>query len=369
MKISIDATGLSVRKTGTVTYLIEILSQWHADPSVAHEFVIFCAPAVRQHFDAFRLDPRFRLIDAPSRKSLQLLWQQTVLPYKLWRNKIDVHWGPGFVLPLVSACSAVVSVHDMTFDLFPEVHEPIKRVYFPFMIRAAVKRAKRVLVISQTTANDLARLVPMSRSKTVVTLLAPRSWINEPVVNASAVSPYALFVGTLEPRKNLKRLLKAWSSLSPSDRGDCRLAVVGTAGWMVSDVMASVPAIDGVDLLGHVSDDDLRRYLSGALFFAYPSIYEGFGLPVIEAMAMGIPVLTSDVGATQEIAAGAAWLVDPDSESSIAQGLKALLTDKSLRQTLALAGLKRSEQFTWQQTANLTLKTLIAAADNEYSVS
>jgi glycosyltransferase involved in cell wall biosynthesis len=364
MRISIDATGLSVQKTGTVTYLVEILSKWNADPHVTHEFFIFCAPSVRQHFDALGLDQRFRLIHTPSRKPWQMLWQQTVLPYRLWRDKIDVHWGPGFVLPLVSACPMVVTVHDMTFDLFPEVHEPLKRIYFPWMIRAAVARAMQVLVISQSTGSDLGRLIPSSQSKTVVTLLAPRPWIKAPVIKPPASSPYVLFVGTLEPRKNLKRLLNAWRCLNPTERGDCRLTVVGAAGWMIADLTASVSAQDNVDFVGHVSDTALLQYLNGALFFAYPSIYEGFGLPVIEAMALGIPVLTSDVGATQEIAKGAAWLVNPASETSIAEGLKALLNDATLRQTLARAGLKRSAHFTWQRTSNETLETLLGAADD-----
>jgi glycosyltransferase involved in cell wall biosynthesis len=133
---------------------------------------------------------------------------------------------------------------------------------------------------------------------------------------------------------------------------------------MVSDLPASVSTQDNVDFVGHVSDEALLQYLNGALFFAYPSMYEGFGLPVIEAMALGIPVLTSDVGATREIAAGAALLVNPDSEASIAQGLKALLNDASLRQMLARAGLKRSVHFTWQHTAKVTLETLISTTIN-----
>jgi len=221
-----------------------------------------------------------------------------------------------------------------------------------------------VLVISQSTASDLGRLIPSSQSKTVVTLLAPRPWIKAPVVKPPASSPYVLFVGTLEPRKNLKRLLNAWCCLNPTERGDCRLTVVGAAGWMIADLTASVSAQDNVDFVGHVSDKALLQYLNGALFFAYPSIYEGFGLPVIEAMALGIPVLTSDVGATQEIAKGAAWLVNPASETSIAEGLKALLNDATLRKTLAQAGLKRGAQFTWQRTANETLETLLGAADD-----
>jgi len=362
MRISIDATGLSVKRTGTVTYLVEILAQWNSDPALEHEFLIFCAPAVMHHFQELKLDQRFQLIQAPSRKLLQMVWQQTVLPYRLWRYNVSVHWGVGFVLPYLPVCPMVVTIHDMTFDLFPQFHEPIKRIYFPFMIRMAVARAACVLAISQSTAKDLKRLIPKSHAKTAVTLLAPRSGIVPRAGNPITDEPYVLFVGTIEPRKNLDSLIKAWLSLKPTERGNCRLKVIGARGWMVSSLSESASDQDGVDFIGHVSDESLIQHLSNALLFAYPSMYEGFGLPVIEAMGLGVPVLTSDVGATREIAADAAWLVDPNSQASIAEGLKALLCNEELRQTLSQAGLERSMRFSWQQTASRTMSVLIDSA-------
>lgn len=372
MKISIDATGLSPYKTGTVTYLVEILARFNADMHMSHQLLIFCSSVTRHHFDKLGLDHRFVLMPAPRRKSWQMIWQQTFLPYMLWRHRVDVHWGPGFVLPLLSFCPAVVTIHDMTFDLFPEVHEPIKRLYFPFMIRRSVKRARKVLAISQSTADDLDRIVPGAAPKTVVSLLAARTLglrqldgepdgFAEPSGFSSELSgSYVLFVGTLEPRKNLDRLLQAFKRLPVEIRGDFRLVVVGVKGWMVEKLNADDN--EAVDFVGHVSDRELQLYLTHATCFVYPSLYEGFGLPVIEAMAAGIPVLTSDVAATREVAQGAALLVDPLSVDSITDGLCRLLTDHGLRTELSERGLKRAASFDWAQTAKITLETLSAAS-------
>ena len=360
MKISIDASGLGQANTGTVVYLAQILAHWNQDKSVAHAFVIFVAPKARHHLTALSLDDRFQLLDAPDHRLLRVLWQQVVLPVHLTRLGVSVHWGPGFVLPLLSRRPMVLTVHDLTFQLFPATHEPIKRYYFPFMIRRAVHKAHTVLVISQTTRIDLERLQPSSRAKTQVTLLAARPLLG--VVHPQPSNPkYGLFIGTLEPRKNLLNLLKAWSSLAPEVRGEAQLRVVGATGWLVQDLLHYAGEQDNIRFLGSLTDQALATQLHGASFFVYPSLYEGFGLPVLEAMSAGVPVLTSDVGATQEIAAHAALLVNPHSQQSMAQGLARLLQEPDLLATLRAAGLLRAAQFSWSQTARQTLQALQAA--------
>lgn len=389
MKITIDATGLSRYRTGTVTYLVEILTEWNLNSEVTHEFLIFCTSKTRGHFDKLSLDQRFRLVILPSTKVYQMVWQQTGLPYYLWRNKVDVHWGVGFVLPILGRCPAVVTIHDMTFDLFPSVHEPIKRLYFPFMIRRSIKRASRVLAISDSTARDLARLIPASASKTAVTHLAARPLCVSqekvplgkvvasvgvglgsdggsemmgrhngcaPVTISKNDRPYVLFIGSIEPRKNLGRLLQAWKCLSLEVEHRHRLIVVGVKGWMVDDLSTELD--ETVTFVGHVADLELQGYLHGATCFVYPSLYEGFGLPVIEAMATGVPVLTSNIGATLEIAGSAAVLVDPMSVDSIRHGLRRLLQDVDLRRELSKAGMNRAKDFSWRKTASLTLDAL-----------
>jgi glycosyltransferase involved in cell wall biosynthesis len=363
MRIGIDATGLGTTKTGTVVYLVEILDVWRLDASLDHRFVVFVAPKSISLFAAFTGDPRFEFVLAPDRRPLRIAWQQLVLPWLLVSRCIDVHWGTGFVLPLLATRPMAVTIHDLTFQLFPAVHEWVKRYYFPLMIRASIARARKVLAVSRATFDDVCSLFPAAFGKTVVTLLAARRMDSGGPADAvqlpsEADRPYVLFVGTLEPRKNLQRLLDAWTSLPPDLRATHRLLVVGVKGWMVDELVQSV-ADDSVHFLGSVSDAMLDSLLRHARCFAYPSLYEGFGLPVLEAMAAGVPVLTSRVGATREVAADAAVLIDPTDTGSIAEGLLRLLVDTPLRETLALRGRRRSEDFSWVRTADLTLHALL----------
>jgi glycosyltransferase involved in cell wall biosynthesis len=365
MRISIDATGLGGSKTGTSVYLTEILSAWNRDQAIDHEFVIFSSPKALQHLVALKLDRRFRFIRAPDNRHVRTLWQQCAMAWHLNKLRVNVHWGAGFVLPLLSTRPMVVTVHDLTFQLFPAAHEWIKRYYFPAMIKAAVNRARYVLAISESTRNDLHRLLPKSRGKTVVTLLAARRLSSQALAQDHIENfddRYVLFVGTVEPRKNLERLIAAWRSIDPLDRGNARLVVVGATGWLVNTMPDRYVTEHAIEFKGFVGDDELGHLVRGAMAFVYPSLYEGFGLPVLEAMAQGIPVLTSNVGATREVADGAALLVDPASPSSIREGLLRLLKDEVLRRQLSQLGLERAATFAWERTAAETLAVIERAA-------
>lgn len=363
MRISIDATGLGGPKTGTSVYLTEILAAWNRDRSIKHEFVVFASPKALQHLKALELDGRFQFGSAPDNRLVRALWQQMVMPWHVNRLRVAVHWGTGFVLPLLSTRPMVVTIHDLTFQLFPAVHERIKRYYFPAMIKAAVNKARCVIAISESTRNDLHRLLPVSREKTVVTLLAARklagSMHDVAVPDREGIAGgYVLFVGTVEPRKNLERLIAAWQSIDPLERGGAQLVIVGATGWLVDSMLSRAGADDAIEFRGFVGDGELADLMHGAMAFAYPSLYEGFGLPVLEAMAQGIPVLTSDVGATREVADGAAFLVDPVSTSSIRDGLVRLLNDETLRRELSRRGMERAASFSWERTATDTLAVI-----------
>jgi glycosyltransferase involved in cell wall biosynthesis len=370
MRIGIDATGLGGPKTGTAVYLAEILAAWSCDKSLNHEFIVFATPQARAHLVGLEDDSRFTFIDAPSHRHWRVLWQQTVLPLQLMTRRVHVHWGTGFVLPLLGTCPMVVTVHDLTFQMYPQLHERIKRIYFPAMIQASVAKARQVLTISQATKADLHRLIPASRCKTKVTLLAARDlgFITDAMVNKDKIDnfchPYVLFVGTFEPRKNLARLLEAWQGLSADTRGVTRLVLLGATGWLMNESMDHLRADDSVVLAGQVTDEALGQWMSRAQAFLYPSLYEGFGLPVIEAMAQGIPVLTSNIGATREVAGSAALLVDPTSVESIRDGLARLLSEPELCEYFRRAGRQRAASFSWSDTAQQTLQTLREVGDH-----
>ena len=361
MRISIDATGLGGPKTGTAVYLAEILAVWNRDHTIKHDFMVFSSPKASEHLSALNLDDRFQIVKAPDNRHLRGLWQQTIMAWHIYMSKADVHWGTAFVLPLLVSKPMVVTVHDLTFQLFPSVHEWIKRYYFPAMIKVAVNKARFVLAVSESTRNDLYKLLPNSLGKTFVTLLAARRFSSKapevlaPYQAAPHVGPYLLFVGTIEPRKNLERLIEAWYSIDSLDRHNAKLVIVGATGWMVDDMINRSVVDHLIEFKGFVDDDELAGLMSGAMAFVYPSLYEGFGLPVLEAMAQGIPVLTSDRGATREVADNAAILIDPESVSSIRDGLIRLLKDDALRSELSRRGVERAASFSWERTAQDTL--------------
>lgn len=364
MNIGIDASGLGSAKTGTTVYLTEILVQWNQDKKLAHSFFIFVAPKSRQHFAGLRLDQRFHFLSAPDSRILRILWQQTLLPLLLVRLDVQVHWGPGFVLPLIGRRPMVVTVHDLTFHLFPAAHEAVKRYYFPFMIRRSVEKARAVLAVSRTTRDDLERFYPGVGVKTRVTLLGARQFPGPDAPPPLSRGNYVLFIGTLEPRKNLPNLLRAWRALPPQLRDETELRVIGATGWHSNELPAQCgQPRDNIHFLGSMPDELLAAQLRGACFFVYPSLYEGFGLPVLEAMGAGIPVLTSNVGATAEIAANAALLVDPQSVSALAMGLSRMLQEPGLRARLREAGLQRAAEFSWSYTARQTLDALLAVSE------
>lgn len=366
-KISIDATWFGKSKTGTAVYLLEILNCWNRNKIQNHVFVVIRPKNSAHHFDNLGLDERFSYIDSPEDRRIRIFWQQLAMPKLLKDISTDVHWGAGFVLPLMAKCPMVVTIHDLTFHKYPETHEPIKRFYFPYMIRKAVSKAATILTISENTRLDLCKLFPQAMNKTHVTTLAARSLfdssVDEPELELSlglCAQSYFLFVGTIEPRKNLARLLQAWKDLGIERRGGLKLVVVGLAGWMVEEILNSLEDGDksGVVYLNYVSDTELKSLLKNALALVYPSLYEGFGLPVIEAMSLGLPVITSDIGATREIGEGAAELVDPLSVQAIQDALIRVATMPKLRSQLSELGKARSELFSWSMAASRTLAML-----------
>jgi glycosyltransferase involved in cell wall biosynthesis len=368
MRISIDASGLGLPKTGTAVYIEEILKVWAHCPDFKDQVLIFTTSRGASHLSGVVGSDCFTLCSAPENRLVRIFWQQAVLPFLLCWHKVEVHWGAGFVLPLLSNVPGVVTIFDLTFQILPAVHERAKRLYFPAMIRAAVAKARQVLTISESAASDLIRLHPEAAGKTHVTLLAPREMrqaaVRADLPTARNLTLRLLFVGTLEPRKNLKRLLEAWQRIPSEVRASAELAIVGATGWMIKDVIGKSETLERVSLLGSLSDEDLAKEYAKADVFVYPSLYEGFGLPVVEAMAMGLPVLTSDIGATREVAGDAAILVDPYSVDSICAGLRQLISNNELRQHLGAKGLKRAAEFSWNSTANQTLAVVHKAAQS-----
>ncbi len=286
--------------------------------------------------------------------------------------ELDLVHATSAAVPPARGRPLVVTVHDVAFRHFPEAYPASGRHFHERATRIAVAEAARVLVPSSSTARDLADLYGLEPERVTVTPLGadppperPDSGPARRLLERLGVrGPFLLAVGTLEPRKNLPRLVAAFAEAA-ADLPEHHLVVVGPTGWgkALAGPLPAAPRADGaradgaparVVLAGHVEDAVLQGLYAAADGLAYPSLYEGFGLPVLEAMARGLPVLTGDRSSLPEVAGGAALLVDPTDVPAIAKGMIELLSNHALRERLAADGRRRAAPFTWKATAAAT---------------
>jgi glycosyltransferase involved in cell wall biosynthesis len=266
---------------------------------------------------------------------------------------------PSAVPPARPGQGLAVTVHDLAFERFPETFVSRWRWLYRAGVRAAIRRADAILVPSKATATDLAARFDLDGSRVVVTPLAASTDVGtsdptETLDQLGVRRPYVLFVGTLEPRKNVARLIRAYRRVAPELPHT--LVLAGPLGWKVEGIVAELGDPPGrIRHTGVVPAEQLDVLYRAADAFCYPSLYEGFGLPVLEAMQRGTPVVASTAPALAEVAGDAALLVDPTDEGSIADGLRRVLTDSSLADDLRRRGRERAANFSWDRTARATL--------------
>jgi len=256
---------------------------------------------------------------------------------------------------------AAIFVYDLAFRLRPAEVPWQQRVYLGSILRPALEQAAAVLVISEKTGADLLDCYPiagLAKKLTVVPLGFSTAAAAGPLP-AGLEPGFILAVGTIEPRKNYPRLLAAYRAMRA--RTDAPpLVIAGRAGWAYGDTLDRIRSEPGVRYLGHVDEATLAALYENAAVLAFPSLYEGFGLPLLEAMARGVPAVAGAVGAMPELAGDAAVLVDPENVDAIASGLETLLSDSALRKRLGAAGKQRAAGFTWRRSADLTRNVLRA---------
>jgi glycosyltransferase involved in cell wall biosynthesis len=299
-----------------------------------------------------------------SRAAVRVAWEQLVQPWALRRIEADLVHGPAFIGPLLAPCPVVVTIHDLSFIRFPALFRPVNRLYLTVLTRLSARCAQRLIAVSLHAAAETTRLlgVPQERIDVVYHGVDPvfRPLPADQVAafrrRQGMPDRFVLFVGTLEPRKNLVRLVEAFARIRD---GRTRLVLAGGKGWLYGELFARVEGLGlqgEVVFPGYVNNDDLYLWYNAATALAYPSVYEGFGLPVLEAQACGTPVLTSDVSSLPEAAGDAALLVDPYDVEALATGLGRMLTDESLRLELRERGLVHAERFSWPRTAQQTAR-------------
>lgn len=298
---------------------------------------------------------------------LLMLFEQFIFPWLLLVHHIDVLHSLHYTLPLWSPAARVVTFHDLTMLLWPQLHTRGRRLVMPIYMRLAWHLADGILFVSAATQRDAERLLgPRGKLRAVSPLGVNSDSFVRPSENQLQQGlsrlqidrPYLLFVGTIEPRKNLVRLIHAFEIIAPLFPEHI-LVLAGKLGWdfdPVLEAIAASPLRGRMRHLGYISEEDKRTLLAGCAVLVYPSLYEGFGLPVLEAMAAGAPVITSNVSSLPEVAGDAALLVDPTSVDQIASAIRRLLGDPALAQHYRTLGSERAKIFSWSRTAAETYK-------------
>jgi glycosyltransferase involved in cell wall biosynthesis len=358
VRIAVDASRTTVaRVTGTEQYAIQILRaliRHNTDHDLAFYFRDAPAP------DLFPNSARVRHVVIPFPR----LWTHLGFAAQLWRDRPDLTWVPAHTLPLLFPGRAAVTVHDLGFRVFPEAHPANQRRYLDWTTRYSANRAGIVLADSAATAADLTRFYGTPSHKIRVVYPGVDA---PPIGDLDAVrrkynlpQRYFLFIGTLQPRKNIARLVQAyarWRAAHPDDAAG--LVLAGGQGWLFDPAWTS--GVDGVTLTGYIDDADKGALYSGALALVFPSLYEGFGFPVLEAMHCGAPVICSSTSSLPELAGDAAMLVDPLDVDAIAAAMTQVAGDAELRASLAARGAEQARRFTWDAAARAALDALEAA--------
>ena len=361
MRILLDATAIPVDRGGVGRYVDELL------PALARQGVDLVVACQSRDADTVAgLVPRAEVVTAPGRvgrRAARLLWEQTHLPRLARSVRADVLHSPHYTMPRTGTVPVVVTLHDATFFSHPELHSALKRRFFTAATRTAVARAAALVVPSEATGREVRRFVGGDPARFHVahhgvdsTLFHPADPADVDRVRTSlglGSAPYVAFLGTLEPRKNVPALVRGWATaVGPQGAQAPVLVLAGGRGWdtEVDPAVAAVPAGLRVLRPGYLPLADLGPYLSGADVVAYPSLGEGFGLPVLEAMACGAAVLTTKELSLVEVGGDAVAYTGTD-DRSIAAGLSALLADPARRAELSAAAVARAAAFTWDAAA------------------
>lgn len=360
VRIALDYTAAITQRAGVGRYTRELFRAYLGRPS-RHERVLFHAG--RQGCDALGARGHFRHTHLPlSPRVATAAWHhlRLPLPVDLLAGRADCFHSPDYALPPLLRARGVVTVHDLSFLVYPQFAEPRLRRYLSRVVPRAVARADLVLADSRHTRDDVVRLLGADPAKVAVVYsgvtppfgLQPRPSL-QGVAELDQARPFILTVGTIEPRKNLERLFEAYACLRAAGVNH-QLVVVGRRGWLYEPILWRISALglEGhVQLLEGVPDEQVANLYALCDVFVYPSLYEGFGLPPLEAMACGAPCVVSSASSLPEVVGEAALQVNPTDVAGLAAAMQRVIEDRALRQRLAQAGPAQAARFTWDRAA------------------
>jgi glycosyltransferase involved in cell wall biosynthesis len=368
MIVGLDASRAArARPTGTETYSLALIKALAKLAGPSHRLRLYTAQPPQHSGWPESPYVETRVIPWPR------LWTHLRLAAELKVHPPDILFVPAHVLPLYCPVRALVTIHDLGYLYYPETHRGLDRRYLDWTTRRHTRIADGIIADSMATRHDLIDLYGADAGRISVVYLG---WDNSlaPVEDQAEIDriktklnidgEYLLYLGTLHPRKNLVRLIEAYHmAIGPLPRPGQgpQLVIAGRKGWLYDEIFARVQDLnlaDQVIFTGYVSDETKPGLISGALAYLFPSLYEGFGLPVLEAMACGTPVLTSNVSSLPEVAGNAALLVDPQRTEDISRGITELVTGADLRCSLIERGLHQIQKFSWDKAAAQILELL-----------
>lgn len=360
--IAIDASRAGrANPTGTELYSARLISELTKLPS-KHRFILYSPAAPTAPFRQLPANWQWRTIP------FQRLWSQLRLSFAVWQDRPDLLFVPAHVLPLWRPRRSVVTIHDVAYEYFPESYSPFERWYLRYAARLASRVADRIIVPSEATKNDLIKFYRVPVDKIRVTPLAAGRYQPATAETRNRVDkdhrPYFLMIGRLESRKNTALAIEAFGQFRQANPTlKHRLVLIGKPGYGYEQIQQRIDCLpkglrEAVHRLGYQDDATTEAYLKNAVGFLYPSRYEGFGFPLIEAMAVGTPIIASDISSIPEVVDDAAILVDPNSPAELAKAMTILATNEISGQQLAKRGRERAKQFNWTKTATQTLAIL-----------
>jgi glycosyltransferase involved in cell wall biosynthesis len=364
MRIGIDATALPPQPVGAGNYIIQLIRAL-AKADFNAQLVIFAQKRSRALIDLpVKNSIEWRIVKDMSPGS-RMIWEQSRLPALVNNTNLDLLHSLHYTRPLRLSCASVVTFHDMTFFLFPQLHTRARRLFFPTAMRTSARQADAIITVSESTRQDAIRLLSIDPGKVFTTQLGvdptfrPINDIGEMDDVAAKYDlheNFILYLGTIEPRKNLPVLIRAFRQLVDSGSKH-KLVLVGKYGWMYKEVLDLVDDLDLENMVrftGYIPQEELPLVYNLASLFVYPTKYEGFGLPALEAMACGVPVITTKIASLPEIVGDAGILIPSNNIEELFNAMSRVLEDQALREKLTSDGQLRAKKFSWERTAQLT---------------
>lgn len=367
MRIMIDARSVDTRQSGVGNYVTHLIKGLKEIDKKNHYILMVTAKQKGGISGTFSAFENYTVPFTSENHILGDAWEFWILPKLLRKNAIDIFHGPAFLAPpFQNGFKSVATIHDLVAFHHPKTIPAKYAIYMRFLIRMMIKKARGIITDTACIKEEIIDFFNIDPERIFSIPIAVSSQFR-PIRDQELIDRikkqygiqkrYFLYVGNIEPRKNLSNLFLACNSIREKLSRDFQLVVTGKKGWLYREIfetLAGTAFRDNIVFTQYVNRTDIPVLYSGADFFVFPSLYEGFGLPILEAMSCGTPVITSSVSSMPEVAGDAALYVNPLKISDIAEKILALAFDESLRQELREKGFKQADKFTWERSARLT---------------